>query len=161
MGQGQKDKVYLGKCCCCVELKPGVLILGIICAILAGIGVIASIVGLIRKLFPTICINIIPMYIFNNFDSQEPVCYYKISFLNLYFIDAALVAAKAAYANTHNAQLHQVLDIGLTLVILNVIIYAIHFVSSVLLAVGSSKGNILSNSNVSAPSVSAIILISY
>ena len=40
------------------------------------------------------------------------------------------------------------------------IIYAIHFVSSVLLAVGSSKGNILSNSNVSAPSVSAIKFLS-
>lgn len=49
MGRGEEGKVIVPKCCFCIDLKTGVLILGIICSILSGIGVIAYIAALVGK----------------------------------------------------------------------------------------------------------------
>merc|ERR1712242_662726 len=46
MGQGTEGKVLIEKCCFCLELKTGVLVLGILSSILLGIGLIGYIVNL-------------------------------------------------------------------------------------------------------------------
>merc|ERR1712018_811786 len=43
MGQGTNGKVCIPKCCFCLELKTGVLVLGILSSILIGVAMIAYI----------------------------------------------------------------------------------------------------------------------
>lgn len=46
MGKGERGSVIFPKCCFCVDLKTGVLVLGILSSIAIGIAMIAYIIGL-------------------------------------------------------------------------------------------------------------------
>ena len=50
MGKGERGSVIFPKCCFCIDLKTGVLVLGILSSIAIGIAMIAYIIVLAGKI---------------------------------------------------------------------------------------------------------------
>ena len=50
MGRGSNGKIIFPKCCFCIDLKTGVLVLGILSSIAVGIAMIAYIILLAGKI---------------------------------------------------------------------------------------------------------------
>ena len=50
MGKGEGGRVIVPKCCFCIDLKTGVLVLGILSSIFTGISSIVYLVIFVRKI---------------------------------------------------------------------------------------------------------------